>query len=434
MLRWVVWLFLWASPALCDEAFPRKPIKVIVPFGSGGASDTTARILQEGMRRSGVSSHPWVIVNVPGVGGTIGSRRVRQARPDGYTLLNLHDGIFTARLAGAVTYGPEAFAPVASTGFSGTVVATGPGRDWSGLAEPLALAADSAEPILYGGNLGAPSEFIGRLIEAQREGASFQFVPLGGGAERYARLVGGHVDLSVFSLSEFREFQQSDDQPDGLRGLAYLGPHRHELVPDLATAREQGYDLIGGTTQFWWAPAGTPAAEVEWLAASLGKAIRTPFVVERYRELGIDPVFKTGAELDQLIDETGSRYRAVGDQAITDVRALPIVPVAFGFFCCVLLIFALKRFRAQSKQSQETAHFNEWRKPSLIIGLLLGYLLAIQFRVLPYGWLTFVFLLVGFLSLCRFSRNQLVWSLAVASVVAASLAWVFKGVLLIDLP
>ena len=95
--------------------FPRKPIKVVVPFGPGGDSDTFARIMQKTIRDHELLPEPLVILNVPGAGGTIGSRRVRDAAPDGYTILNLHEGIFTSKYAGRVSYGPEAFRPIAAT-------------------------------------------------------------------------------------------------------------------------------------------------------------------------------------------------------------------------------------------------------------------------------------------------------------------------------
>jgi len=81
---------------IAGSAYPQRPIKVVVPFSAGGGSDTFVRILQRAIDEQQLLEEPLVIVNVPGAGGTIGSRRVKDARPDGYTLLLLHDGILTA--------------------------------------------------------------------------------------------------------------------------------------------------------------------------------------------------------------------------------------------------------------------------------------------------------------------------------------------------
>lgn len=80
--------------------WPRRPVKVVVPFGAGGGSDTFARIVQRAVRDQHLLPQPLVIINVPGAGATIGSRRVKDARPDGYTLLMLHEAILTAKYSG----------------------------------------------------------------------------------------------------------------------------------------------------------------------------------------------------------------------------------------------------------------------------------------------------------------------------------------------
>ena len=98
------------------EAYPARPIKLVVPFGPGGGSDTFGRIIKRGIDEAGLLPQPFVIINRPGGSATIGSRYVRDAKPDGYTLLLLHDAIITAKYSGKVNYGPEAFEPVASTG------------------------------------------------------------------------------------------------------------------------------------------------------------------------------------------------------------------------------------------------------------------------------------------------------------------------------
>ena len=88
------------------QAYPDGPLKLVVPFAPGGGSDTIARIIQKAIRDEKLSPVPLVIVNVPGAGGTIGSRQVRDAKADGQTLLLLHDGIFTAKYSGKVSLVP----------------------------------------------------------------------------------------------------------------------------------------------------------------------------------------------------------------------------------------------------------------------------------------------------------------------------------------
>ena len=88
--------------------YPNRPVKVLVPFAAGGGSDTFARVIAQGVKDNRLLPQPLVVINVPGAGGTIGSRRARDAPADGYTLLNLHDAILTAKHAGVASFGPDA--------------------------------------------------------------------------------------------------------------------------------------------------------------------------------------------------------------------------------------------------------------------------------------------------------------------------------------
>jgi tripartite-type tricarboxylate transporter receptor subunit TctC len=103
--------------------YPSKPITVIVPFAAGGGSDVFVRIFQNAIRKNDLCPQPIVIKNIAGAGGTIGSRTARNAKPDGHTILCLHDGIYTAEHYGNADWGPDDFEPIAATGRSGVVVA-----------------------------------------------------------------------------------------------------------------------------------------------------------------------------------------------------------------------------------------------------------------------------------------------------------------------
>ena len=127
-----------------DAEFPRKPIEVIVPFKEGGSSMNTARPIQFSIQEDpSISPQPLAILPIPGAGGTVGSLRVKNARPDGYTILNLHDGIITQKyVVGGAEYGPEAFTPIAATSEATSVLCVGPGSRFETLLHsfcPLAV-------------------------------------------------------------------------------------------------------------------------------------------------------------------------------------------------------------------------------------------------------------------------------------------------------
>ncbi len=124
-----------------DTAWPSRPIKVIVPFAAGGGSDTFARQLIRIIASEKFLDQPMVVINVGGAGGTIGSRRVRNARPDGYTMLMLHEGLLTAHHAGRAPYGHEAFEAVAGTGRIDIIMAV---KEDSPITDLKQLMDDSA--------------------------------------------------------------------------------------------------------------------------------------------------------------------------------------------------------------------------------------------------------------------------------------------------
>lgn len=425
-----VWLAVLTAGRAQDSDFPRKPIKVVVPFGSGGASDTLARVVQEGVRRSQVSPEPFVIVNVPGVGGSLGSRRVKNARPDGYTILNLHEGILTARYSGTVEYGPEAFVPIASTGQAHTVVCTGPDSQWTSLDQILKAAKEKPGTLLYGGNLGAPSHFVGLLLEHLVEGAEFKIVPLGGGAERYSKLAGGHIDLAIFSLSEYKEFRKTPERPEGLRGIVYLAPERHSEFPDLPTATEQGYDLVTGTTQYWWAPKGTSQDRIDKLADILESSMQSEFVQERYGEMGIEPVLLRGDALVESVEAADAQLAALDLDTGTKPESLPLVPLLSGL--CVVFGFG---HWVLGKRSVEQAEKKEAlsRMGLVMAVLLVSYLFLLQVRGVPYWASTSAFAAISGVVLVRSVRGKMI-AVGIGIVLGVGLNYLFKSVLVIDLP
>lgn len=425
-----VWLAVLTAGHAQESDFPRKPIKVIVPFGSGGASDTLARVVQEGIRRSQVSPEPFVIVNVPGVGGSLGSRRVKNARPDGYTILNLHEGILTARYSGTVEYGPEAFVPIASTGQAHTVVCTGPDSQWTSLDQILTAAKEKPGTLLYGGNLGAPSHFVGLLLEHLVEGAEFKIVPLGGGAERYSKLAGGHIDLAIFSLSEYKEFRKTPERPEGLRGIVYLAPERHHEFPDLPTANEQGYDLVTGTTQYWWAPKGTSQDRIDKLADILESSMQSEFVQERYGEMGIEPVLFRGDALGESVEAADAQLAALDLDTGTKPKSLPLVPLLSGL--CVVFGFGHWVFGKRSgKQAEKREALS--RMGWVMAVLLVSYLFLLQVRGVPYWASTSAFAAISGVLLVRSVRGKMI-AVGIGIVLGVGLNYLFKSVLVIDLP
>jgi len=414
------------------SGFPTKPIKVVVPFSPGGGSDTFARAVQSVVHDHALLPERLVIVNRPGAGGTIGSRSVKNAFPDGHTILFLHDAIVTARHAGQATYGPDAFEPIAGTGELGAVIAVGPDSEFDSLQKLMQAASRQPETIPFAANLGAPSHFWALLLEkaSPDSSARFRFVQSGGGALRFGDLKGGHVAASAFSVAELLQFES-----DGLRALAYLGEQRHPALPEVPTAREQGIDVVAGNLQSWWAPKGTPPERVATLAAALATAMKSESLLERMKEWQIEPEF---LDAGQLKSEIRRRDQLASEVAARKLPELPNLPL---WTLVATLVLASLSYVGRTKTDAPSAEHpvpggNRKALSSMLTMLGLTLMTIALWQVGRIGIHAVAFCLVigaGVLLRERISGLNLITLGIIALSLALTSNWLFKTLLGVDL-
>jgi len=369
----IILLLLLSLLPLRAETFPERPVEVIVPFGAGGGSDTFVRILQKAIREENLSPHPLIIRNAGGAGGTIGSRQARDATPDGYTIMCLHDGIYTAQHYGNATWGPADFEPIAATGRSGVVIAVAENSHYEDLASLMADAVDRPYTLVFGTNIGAPNHYSALFLQAGKPGAKFRFTQTGGGAKRLAQVKGGHVDVTGFSVAEYLQFKEA-----GIRALAVLGEERvadldeaglaglkkEEIealkervahLQSLPTAREQGVDATHSLVQFWWAPKGTPADRVAAHADLLERAMATDQVRERLAQLQIEPLFLTGAPLRDAVAERSALLADIEIEAAASLPPLEWIILGLALICGAWVVVENVRARSPRAPSETAA-------------------------------------------------------------------------------
>lgn len=415
------------SEAAAAGDYPRKPVKVIVPFATGGGSDTFARLVQKTIRDEGLLPHPLVILNVPGAGGTIGSRRVKDALADGYTILNLHEGIFSAKHSGQAPYGPEAFTPIAGTGKSAMVLCVAEDSPYRDLRDLLRGAAERPDGILFGMAPGTPSHFTGLKLEKAVDGARFRYVASGGGAKRLHDLIGGHIEVSPFSLAEYAGFRS-----EGLRALACFDEARHPDAPEIPTAREQGYPLVLTNVQYWWAPKGTPPEVVGRLAEAFEAAMRSDTLADTLRGMQVDPIVLRDDELAADLRTRESEYEGV---ALVNYRNLPPVSLAVGLAVALLGIGAVVQWaRGRTAPVAPADPPAPRRGPLLTLFVLAIYILGLQRAGLPFAWATLIFVpALGALAGAR-SPRHLLSLLLLGGVLGGGCVLLFTRVLVTDLP
>ena len=290
-----------AGPAPASAEFPEQPIRLIVPTGAGGGMDGTARIVQRTIDENDLLPETLAIVNMPGAGGTIGTRAVKDAEPDGYTLGFWHEGLVTSAAMGVTDYDQDAFEIVGGTGFVDLGLGVKADSDIGDLDTLLERGREAPDTIKAGTNMGITVHFFPLLV-AEAGGATFRFVQVGGGAKRLASVLGGHTDFAAFGVNEFVTHEAA-----GLKPIVVLTDERHPALPDVPTAKESGIDVTARHTRIWLAPKGTPDDRLETVREALRGAMSNPGLIEEFNGLGVSPVFIEPEDIRARLDAFGER-------------------------------------------------------------------------------------------------------------------------------
>jgi tripartite-type tricarboxylate transporter receptor subunit TctC len=297
-----------ASPAFSQSGFPSQPIKLVVPFAPAGGTDIAARLLGENL--TAVIGQNVVIDNRPGANGVIAGEAVKASPPDGHTLL-----IATAAsFAGAPALGQKLpydvakdFAPVAMLGLFPLVLNVAPGLPVSTLRDFVELAKKEPGKFNFASaGVGSTNHLVFELF-AQATGVKLQHVPYRGAALAATDLMSGQVHAMIDSLAA----SLGNIQAGKVKALALTTSSRQPQVPNLATMKEQGVDLVYPGWASLVAPAGTPAATVGTLNAAINRAMDAAALRQRYAQLSIEPVKWTPEET--------ARFMAADRAALTDL-------------------------------------------------------------------------------------------------------------------
>src|SRR5262245_19262881 len=270
-----------------------KPIKLMVPFPAGGPTDTSARLVAQGM--SAKLGQPVVIENQGGAGGTIGARQVVNAAPDGNTLLVVAaaNTFGMQPLLYRLDYDPaKVFAPVATTVVDPLVLALAPTVPFKTVQELVQYAKANPGKLKYGSAIGIGPHFMMELFKV-RSGANIVHVPYRGSGLIISDLIGGQVQMTMSGKSILLPHIQTGK----IKSVAVTSAERWPELPDVPTLIEAGYLDVPYDTLFGVvAPAATPAAVIRRLNAAINDGLRSPDIVAGLAKLGIDPKLSTPEE------------------------------------------------------------------------------------------------------------------------------------------
>lgn len=428
----LVWKAVDLSKGNADGNFPNKPIHLVVPYNAGGGTDSFVRLLGKSIADHGYLPQPLVVLNQPGGSGTIGSRYVKDARPDGYRILCHHESIITAKLSGAVNFGPESFEPIAMSGNIELIIVVREDAPYETIRDLLEAAKDNPDTIRFGANMGSPAHFTTMNLESTMPGARFNLVNSGGGQTRYTSLIGGHLDAGIFSLAEFLNYRSEEGTaPDkNIRALACLSSKPIAALPETHTCVQDGVDTTSSNAYYWWAPEGTPPEAIEAISNALEKAMQDPEVVKTLNEWSLGLEFIKGPMLRERID---SRVSALQPPEIKQSLALPNYPL-FAFIAVIALGAFVAFEKKNTAQDKNSMSFDQLRPAAISFGAMLIYVALLQFTPMPYALATAVMITIIGGLVSKWDKRTMPILIEIALITGLGSEFIFTQVFTVTLP
>ena len=305
-----VWLTAGVAQA---QEYPSRPVRLIVPFATGGVTDTSARVLSDKLSR--LLGQQVIVENRPGGSGNPGTQYVAQSAPDGYTLLLAFDGtmVINPFVFPKIPFDTvKDFQPVTKLGDAALVLVAHPSLAVKNFTELMAYSRANPGKLSFGhSGAGGTTHVAGELLK-QRTGLDMTHIPYKSGGQAVIDAIGGQVPLAYSAVAGAQAHIKSGKLvPIGVSSLKRIG-----ALPELATFSEQG---VAGFEAVSWvgimAPAKTPKAVIDRLHRDISAALKETDLRERFGTLGIDPVGNTPDQFAEQIKGDLLRWGKVVEQA-----------------------------------------------------------------------------------------------------------------------
>ena len=298
-----------AAGSAFAQAWPARPVKIIVPFTAGSATDILARVVGEQLGKA--LGQPFIVENKPGAGGGLGTEQAKNSPPDGYTLIAAGSGPFGINPG---IYKSLPYDPIKDFELIGNIVLTpqtlvvGAQTPYRNVKEFVAAAKAKPGEIAYAslGN-GSTSHLTMEAFQSAA-GIKLNHIPFKGSSDAQTQIIGGSVPI----MSDSVPGVLSQVQGGKLRAIGVAIPQRSPYLPDVPTLAEQGYP---GFESVGWiglaAPAKTPAAILDRLNAEIKKMLLDPAVKARFEQLAFTPVGDSRAEFTAFVKKEIAKWSKV---------------------------------------------------------------------------------------------------------------------------
>jgi tripartite-type tricarboxylate transporter receptor subunit TctC len=282
-----------AGHAFAQKDFPNRPIRLIVPFAAGGGVDVFARVLGEKLKET--KGYTVIVENRGGANGAVGGSAVKQADPDGYTMLfSAATHLMAQQVMKNAPYDPIAdFTPIARVGEAPMLLVMSPKLPQKTIAEVVADAKKQPDKWTFAtAALGAPGH-LATVAFNRLAGLKLMIIPYRGTAPGLTDVAAGNVQLMIDPVLALLPMAQGGQ----VKGLAVTSAKRSALAPDIPTAAESGLPGLEHATWYGvWGPKGMPDDIVTTLNAAINESIKSLAQEGRLAKLGIEPVTETPAQ------------------------------------------------------------------------------------------------------------------------------------------
>lgn len=292
--------------------YPTRPIKLVVPAAQGSLTDPVARVIADAMKQR--TGQAWIVENRPGAGGVIGSEAVARSEPDGYSLLfTANNFLISPAMYKNVPYKVrESFVPVAMIARADNLLVANAASGYRTLGDLVAAAKKSPNGIDYTSPLIGSAAHLTVELFKREAGIPLNHVPYKDSSQGMSDTLGGRIPVNIMGKSTAIQHINTNK----LVPLAYTGAKRAPELPNVPTFAEAGYP--GVHLGLWFAlfgPAKMPPAQVEYLSKQIVEALKSPEVMKRFADLGVDPLDGSSEALADAVEKEEPIYRKVVSDA-----------------------------------------------------------------------------------------------------------------------
>ena len=290
-----------------DAAYPNKSVQFIVPWSPGGGSDTAMRIVAKHLETQ--LGQPVIVVNKPGVSGTLGLMELTESQADGYTIGMIHEGLVVAHHAGVTELNYDSFIPISNMSDTPQWIAANIDAPFDTLDEFIEYSQANPGEVKFGMTLQGVAHAWGAVM-GEEMGAEFNLVPYEGTGARMQALAGGFIDITVADYSSVIQFVENGD----LKLIAYCGEERSELTSDLPTLVEKGVDLVASVRRGIVVPKETPQEIIDILQTALEETAKDEAFISDLDNMGIGTLYLNQDNYNSYLDKLNTNTEKIADQ------------------------------------------------------------------------------------------------------------------------